>query len=107
MFVPLLIGDRAIGLISLQNLDREHAFNDGDVRLLMTIGSSLSVALENARLFDETRRRAAELSIVNTVGQAFADQLDLDALIEGSATNCAMSSRRTSSTSRCTTRRPT
>src|SRR5207247_8250571 len=64
------------------NLDREHAFSDADVRLLTTLGGSLSVALENARLFEETRKRAAELAIVNSVGQAMADQLDLDALIE-------------------------
>ncbi len=82
VFAPLLIGDRAIGLISLQNLDREHAFGEGDVRLLMTLAGTLSVALENARLFDETRQRAAELAIVNDVGQALVEQLDLDALID-------------------------
>jgi GAF domain-containing protein/CheY-like chemotaxis protein/HPt (histidine-containing phosphotransfer) domain-containing protein len=81
VFVPLLVGDRAVGLISLQNLDREHAFRDADVRLLLTLAGSLSVALENARLFEETRQRAAELAIVNDVGQALAEQLDLDALI--------------------------
>ena len=53
-----------------------------DVRLLTTIAASLSVALENARLFGETRRQAAELAIVNRVGQALSAQLDLDALIE-------------------------
>src|SRR5205807_5852667 len=62
--------------------DHEHAFSDADVRLLVTLAGSLSVALENARLFDETRQRAAELAIVNGVGQAVAEQLDLDALIE-------------------------
>ena len=82
VFAPLLIGDRAIGLISLQNVDREHAFGEGDVRLLMTLAGTLSVALENARLFDETRQRAAELAIVNDVGQALVEQLDLDALID-------------------------
>jgi GAF domain-containing protein/CheY-like chemotaxis protein/HPt (histidine-containing phosphotransfer) domain-containing protein len=82
LFVPLLVSNRGTGVISLHNLDREHAFSDADVRLLMTIAGSLNVALENARLFEETRQRAAELSIVNSVGQAFADQLDLDALIE-------------------------
>ena len=41
-----------------------------DVRLLTTLASSLSVALENARLIDETRQRAAELAIVNELGQA-------------------------------------
>jgi len=82
VFVPLLVGNRGTGVISLHNLDRENAFSEADVRLLMTIAGSLNVALENARLFEETRRRAAELMIVNSVGQAIADQLDLDALIE-------------------------
>ncbi|MDP9302811.1 MAG: GAF domain-containing protein, partial [Actinomycetota bacterium] len=82
VFVPLLVGNRGTGVISLHNLDRENAFSEADVRLLMTIAGSLNVALENARLFEETRRRAAELMIVNSVGQAIADQLDLDALID-------------------------
>ena len=47
------------------------------MRLLATLAGSLSVALENARLFEETRQNAAEMSIVNNVGQALADQLDL------------------------------
>ncbi|HEY2802558.1 MAG TPA: GAF domain-containing protein, partial [Actinomycetota bacterium] len=81
VYVPLVVGRNAIGRITLQNMDREYAFGDADVRLLTTIARSLSVALENARLFDETKQRAAELSIVNDIGQALAEQLDLDALI--------------------------
>jgi signal transduction histidine kinase/DNA-binding response OmpR family regulator len=82
VFVPLVVGGRATGVISLQNLDREHAFPESDVGLLTTLAGSLSVALENARLFEETRQRAAELAIVNGVGQALAEQLELDVLIE-------------------------
>ncbi len=89
VFVPLMAGDQVKGAISLQNVDREQAFSDSDVRLLSTLANSLSVALENARLFDETQRllaetnqRATELATVNTVSQAIASELDLDALIE-------------------------
>ena len=78
LFVPLIVGGAAIGRISLQNLDHEYAFDEADVRLLVTLAGSLSVALDNARLFEETRQRAAELAVINDVGQAFADQLDLD-----------------------------
>ena len=48
------------GVISLQNLDHEDAFSESDVRLLTTLAGSLSVALENARLFDETKRLLAD-----------------------------------------------
>jgi PAS domain S-box-containing protein len=82
LFVPLVTGGRAMGVISLQNIDREHAFDDDDQRLLTTVAGSLTVALENARLVQETRQRVAELATVNSVGQALSAQLDLDALIE-------------------------
>ncbi|HEX6953193.1 MAG TPA: GAF domain-containing protein [Gaiellaceae bacterium] len=82
LFVPLVTGGKATGVISLQNVDREHAFSDSDQRLLTTLAGSLSVALENARLVHETRQRVSELATVNSVGQALSSQLDLDALIE-------------------------
>jgi GAF domain-containing protein/DNA-binding response OmpR family regulator len=82
VFAPLIVGGEARGVISLQNLDLEHAFDDSDVRLLTTLAASLSVALENARLIEETRQRVVELGTVNSVSRALADQLDLDALIE-------------------------
>jgi PAS domain S-box-containing protein len=88
VYVPLIVGDQARGLVSLSNLEREHAFGDSDVRLLQTLANSMSVALENARLFDETQRllneteeRNAELAIINTVSQAMSRQLDVDAIV--------------------------
>ena len=74
VFVPLVSGDEARGVIHLMDVSREHAFSESDVRLLQTLANAMSVALENARLFDETQRlfkeseqRAAELSIINSV----------------------------------------
>ncbi|HET8784944.1 MAG TPA: GAF domain-containing protein, partial [Candidatus Limnocylindrales bacterium] len=80
--VPLMIGDEVRGSLSLQNLDRTNAFSDGDIRILTTLAASLSVALENARLIDETRQRVAELDTVNRVSQAISSEIDLGALIE-------------------------
>ena len=80
--VPFIAAGKARGVITLQNLDHEHAFTDSDKRLLGTLAGSLSVALENARLMDESQRRVAELATVNSVGQALAAHLELDALIE-------------------------
>ena len=54
--LPIMAGNDVIGVVDLQNLDREDAFSESDVRLLTTLANSMGVALENARLFEETRR---------------------------------------------------
>jgi signal transduction histidine kinase/CheY-like chemotaxis protein len=76
-------------VINLIDMEREHAFSESDVRLLQTLSNSMSVALENARLFDETQRlfkeseqRAAELAIINSVQQGLAAELDFQAIID-------------------------
>jgi GAF domain-containing protein/DNA-binding response OmpR family regulator len=89
VMVPLVVGDDVRGRISLQNVDEENAFSEADVRLLTTLAASLSVALENARLFDETKRllaetneRAAELALINDVQHGLAEKLDMQAMYE-------------------------
>ena len=82
VFVPLVVAGRATGVISLQNVDREHAFDDADVRLLTTLAGSLSVALENARLFEETRQRNAELALINDVQRGLAENLEMQAMYD-------------------------
>src|SRR6185437_14977091 len=82
LYVPLLTGERAIGVISLLNHDREHAFDEADKRLLQTLGGSLSVALENARLVHETRQRNAELALINSVQEALAGELEMQAIYD-------------------------
>ncbi|MFN8463047.1 MAG: GAF domain-containing protein [Anaerolineales bacterium] len=79
--VPILIGGEVIGGLNVQNFEREYAFSDSDVRLLQTLASSLGVALENARLFDEERKRASELSAISKVSQALVVETDLDSML--------------------------
>lgn len=89
IFVPMIVGDQVVGSISLQNVDEEHAFSESDIRLLTTLTNSMSVAIENARLFNETSRllqeteqRAAELQTVNSISKAIVSQLEVDALFK-------------------------
>ena len=89
LFVPMITGGAVTGIVLIENLEHEDAFSERDVRLLTTIAGSLGVALENARLFDETQRllaetneRAAELAIINSVQQGLAAELDMQAMYE-------------------------
>jgi len=87
VFVPLTIGDKITSYVSLQNVDEENAFNSSDIKLLETLANSMSVALENARLFDETQRllketeqRNAELAVINSVQEGLVAQMDMQAI---------------------------
>ena len=89
LFVPLISGEKVKSYVSLQNVDKEHAFSEGDVRLLETLANSMSVALENARLFDETNRllketeqRTAELAVINSVQDGLAKELDMQGIYD-------------------------
>ena len=89
VYTPMISGGQVKGVISLQNLDQENAFSDSDISLLSTLVNSLTVALENARLFDETNRllketeqRTAELAVINSVQEGLASELDIKAIYE-------------------------
>jgi GAF domain-containing protein len=89
LYVPLIVGDRVIGHMNLNNTEREHAYGEAEVRLVTTLANSMSVAIENARLFDETQRllneteqRAAELAIINSVQEGLASKLDFQGIID-------------------------
>ncbi len=89
LFVPLLDNGKVKGVISIQDLNRENAISASDVRLLQTLANAMSVAIENARLFDETQRllketeqRNRDLSIINNIQLGLASKLDLQSMID-------------------------
>src|SRR5262249_36081807 len=83
VLVPIKGSDRILGALQLENHEREYAYGEAEVRLLETVASSMGVALESARLFDETQRllketeqRNAELAVINSIQQGMASKLD-------------------------------
>ncbi len=86
--VPIRAGHRVIGALAVSRHE-PNSYDEADEQLVMTIASSMGVALENARLFDETKRllaeteqRNAELAVINEIGEALARQLDFQAIID-------------------------
>ena len=77
VMVPIFSGDRPLGAISLQNYECENAFGPAEVRLLSTVAASMGVALENARLFDETQQaleqQTATAEVLQVISGSVAD----------------------------------
>ena len=76
--VPMMIGDRVVGVISVQSVEVPNLYNEHDRDLLNTIASQAAITIENARLFKETqealekaRYRAEAENLVNDIAARF------------------------------------
>ncbi|GAB4502728.1 MAG: hypothetical protein Fur0035_22830 [Anaerolineales bacterium] len=67
---PLTANGRVTGVLCLDNASRKNAFSQDDLQLLAAFAASAAISLENARLFEQTRRRADELSSLMEVSLA-------------------------------------
>ena len=57
--VPIIVGDQVTGVISVQD-EPPNLYGESHVRVLSTLAANLGTAIENARLFAETKRLLAE-----------------------------------------------
>jgi len=69
--VPLKVGGKTIGCINVESISYD-AFGEHDERLLTTLANQAAVAIENARLFEETQRRASRQVALNAIIRASA-----------------------------------
>jgi len=79
--VPLVIGDRVLGTMTVQSYTTPRLYDEHAQGLLTAIASQTAIALQNARLFEETHRRAQELEGINEVGRAITSVLDQEAVL--------------------------
>ncbi|GAB4489543.1 MAG: hypothetical protein Fur0016_06840 [Anaerolineales bacterium] len=80
--VPLNIGEKTLGAIVVQSITTPYLFAERERDLLTAIASQSAIALQNARLFDETQKRAAELAGLNEILRAASTEIDLEKVIE-------------------------
>ncbi len=80
LYVPLRIGERTIGCLSVES-EQNNAFTETDEWLITTLATLAASALENARLFEETRQRLAESEAVNKISIALRTAESLDDML--------------------------
>jgi GAF domain-containing protein len=79
--VPILGKDRAlIGVISMHT-EAPREFTEDEVEFLVSTASLVAGAIENARLYEESRRRVGELEHLRELGEAIAAAETLDDLL--------------------------
>ncbi|MFW6096647.1 MAG: GAF domain-containing protein [Chloroflexota bacterium] len=79
---PLQIRGEAFGALGVED-DPEHPLSADELALLDGISQQVSEALENARLLEQTQKRAVELETVSRVSTATSTILEKDKLLQG------------------------
>ncbi len=74
--VPMIAADRAVGVIGIQDFEREGVYSQEDVRLLETIASWGAIALYNTRLLSETKQSLQDREALYDLGRALAGTFD-------------------------------
>ncbi len=79
--VPMMVQNNVIGVLEVVN-KREGTFDEEDVEILASLAGTAAIAIENARLFEQTRRRLTELSTLLDASAAASSTLDIGSVLE-------------------------
>ncbi|HCB01590.1 MAG TPA: hypothetical protein DEP19_04330 [Anaerolineae bacterium] len=81
MGAPMLIQNNAIGALIIQDLDREHVFNEDDLKFFNTLAGQVAGVIHNAALLDESHQRALQLETAAEIARDISGSLNLDELL--------------------------
>ncbi len=79
--VPIFMSGRSVGIMAALHYGDEFIFTDRDVELLQTAAGQVSVAVENARLFEEQQRRARYLIFLNSISKTAISSQDAEQML--------------------------
>jgi GAF domain-containing protein len=64
--IPLMIRDKVLGVLDIQS-DKPHAFSIDDIDVFQTLSDQIAIAIENARLLDETQAAIVQLEALTSL----------------------------------------
>ena len=80
-WIPVKAGARVIGVLGISD-DQSRPFSPSEVEFLQAIANVIGVAIDNARLFDQTKRNLEQIRILHEIGTATGSTLDLHDLVD-------------------------
>ncbi len=79
--VPLIYRGEVLGVINVRT-EKEHEYTQTQVRLLQSIASQISGAVENSRQYRKLEKRASQLSTLSEVSKTITSDLYLEEILQ-------------------------
>lgn len=73
--IPLRVGQKVVGVLDVQS-ERRDAFQEDDLTTLQILADQIAIAIENADLFQKTRRQVAVMQALHDISLEITSRLD-------------------------------
>lgn len=87
IIAPMELDSRFIGVVSVQSYSL-NAYTQEDVLLLSNAAGQIAIAVENARLYEETKHRAESMTALYHLGNVITSNLQLDGVMNTIYESC-------------------
>ncbi len=78
LYVPILLQGKPIGVLGVNNIEADDVFDTNDQELLLNLASYAAIAIENARVHEETLQRTWELESLVEASHAVNASISLE-----------------------------
>jgi GAF domain-containing protein/HAMP domain-containing protein len=82
--VPMIVNNRVIGVLDVQS-ENVGRFTEVDVNIKTTLASQIAVAVQNARNFEQSKRRAERETAVNLIAQRIQNTTSVENALQVAA----------------------
>jgi GAF domain-containing protein len=82
MSIPLRVGGQIIGTLDVHSKTDRFAFNEDDLQILSLMATQAAIAIQNVRLFDESKRRTHALESLHRISLEITSHRQIPQLIE-------------------------
>ena len=80
--VPVSIRGQSIGSLKIEALDEKREWSDDEFAMLIAAADRAALALESARLLQESQKRAAKERVIGEITAKISAQSEIDALLK-------------------------
>lgn len=83
--VPVKLRGEVIGILHIESSDPSQKWQEDDIRLLEAVAERAAFAMENARLFQDARRRAAKEQVISEASAKIGSALNFENILQTTA----------------------
>ena len=83
--VPIILGDRVLGVIGLESYTTPHLYNEEHLNLATAVANQAAIAIESARLLEGTAALAEEEQILRQITTRVGTAIDAESILRTAA----------------------